>query len=123
MSSQEKILVVDDNVAVRRLTREVLERAGYEVLEACDGVEALRKIEETMPDLVILDIEMPVMDGFAVVTQLRANPRFASLPVLAFTGDPLESDQKKLHQAGFNALLPKQISPSTLTTRIKQLLT
>jgi two-component system cell cycle response regulator DivK len=80
-----KVLVAEDNAVNRELLRESLETRGYTVFEACDGQEALHMIELTQPDLLLLDIGMPVLDGFAVVRKIRENPRLAALPVVAVT--------------------------------------
>ncbi len=80
-----KILIAEDNLVNRELLRELLEIRGHTVAEACDGEEALRVIEQTQPDLVLLDIGMPLLDGFGVIRKIRENPRFASMPVVALT--------------------------------------
>ena len=91
-----KILVAEDNAVNRELLRELLEMRGYTVMEACDGEEALRMIEQTQPDLVLLDIGMPVLDGFGVMRKIRENPRFASLPVVAVTAYAMQGDREKI---------------------------
>ena len=78
-----KILVAEDNPLNLELIREILEASGHEVIEACDGQQALDKLAASVPDLVLLDIQMPVLDGYAVLRELRQTPRFASLRVLA----------------------------------------
>src|SRR5258708_20292723 len=78
-----KILIAEDNAVNRELLRELLEARGYAVDEACDGQEALDMIAQNQPDILLLDIGMPVLDGFAVVSKIRENPRLASLPVVA----------------------------------------
>src|SRR5260370_28580848 len=79
------VLIAEDNPTNRELLRELLEIRGYGVAEACDGKEALAMVEQAPPDLLLLAIGMPLMDGFAVVRKLRENPRFTSLPVVADT--------------------------------------
>ena len=117
-----KILVAEDDPASRELLLDILGAWGYDVVEACDGGEALRKIEETGPDLVLLDIQMPVLDGFAVLRQLRQDPRFAALPVVAVTAYAMRGDREKTLKAGFNAYLSKPVDATALRTRIEQLL-
>jgi len=73
------VLIAEDNAVNRELLRELLEARGYTVVEACDGQEALRMIEQIHPDILLLDIGMPVMDGFAVMHKIRENPRLACL--------------------------------------------
>ena len=79
------VLVAEDNPVNRELLRELLEARGYNVMEAPDGQEALRMIEQNHPDILLLDIGMPVLDGFAVMRKIRENPTLATLPVLAVT--------------------------------------
>jgi CheY-like chemotaxis protein len=81
-----KILIAEDNAVNRELLRELLEMRGYTVVEACDGEETLRMIEQTQPDLLLLDIGMPVLDGFAVVRKIRENPRKSSPGLTAGSG-------------------------------------
>ena len=73
-----RILVAEDNAVNRELLRELLEARGYTVFEACDGQEALQMIEQTQPELLLLDIGMPVLDGFGVIRKIRENPRLAA---------------------------------------------
>jgi len=73
----------------------LIESWGYEVIEAADGSEALQKIMETEPDLVLCDIQMPEQDGYAVIQSLRQNPRFAKLPVIALTAFAMRATRKK----------------------------
>ncbi len=117
-----KILVAEDNLASRELIREILENQGYQVVEACDGREALQKVQETGPDLVLLDIQMPVLDGFAVLRQLRQNPRFATLRVVALTAYAMRGDQEEALAAGFDAYLSKPIDATALRRQIEKLL-
>src|SRR5713226_7964848 len=96
-----KVLIAEDNAVNRELLRELLEGRGYTVLEACDGQEALCMTEQTQPDLLLLDIGMPVLDGFAVVREIRENPHFASLPVVAVTAYAMQGDREKILSSGF----------------------
>lgn len=117
------ILVAEDDPASRELMREILEAEGYRVLEACDGGEALQKMEETEPDLVLLDIQMPGLDGFAVLRQLRQNPSYATLPVVALTAYAMRGDREKVLAAGFDAYLTKPVDATALRAQIQKLLT
>jgi len=100
-----KILVAEDNLPNRELIREILETCGHEVIEAEDGQQALDKLEHIHPDLVLLDIQMPVLDGYAVVRRLRQIPRFASLKVLALTAYAMQGDREKVLKSGFDGYL------------------
>jgi CheY-like chemotaxis protein len=117
-----KILVAEDNAVNRELLRELLELRGYTVAEACDGEEALRMIEQTQPDLLLLDIGMPVLDGFAVVRKIRENPRLASLPVVAVTAYAMQGDREKILNAKFDGYLSKSVNSRSLTEELDRLL-
>lgn len=82
-----RILVVDDEPAQRYLLRRILERAGHEVSDACDGGAALQAVRESPPDLVVTDMMMPVMDGAELIRQLRCEPATKGIPILAASGD------------------------------------
>jgi len=116
------LLVADDNRLSRELVRDVLEGAGYRVVEASNGEEALARAEEANPDLVLLDIEMPLKDGFSVLSEFRNNPRFAGLPVIAVTAKGMQPDRDRIAAAGFDACLIKPISAAELRKRVGQLL-
>ncbi|MFZ0298506.1 MAG: response regulator [Candidatus Sulfotelmatobacter sp.] len=118
-----RILVAEDNAVNRELLRELLEARGYTVFEACDGQEALRMIEETKPELLLLDIGMPVLDGFGVIRKIRENPRLAPLPVVAVTAYAMRGDRETILASGFDGYLSKPLSPSSLTEELDRLLT
>ena len=117
-----KILVAEDNLPNRELIREILETCGYEVIEAVDGQQALDKLEESVPDLVLLDIQMPVLDGYAVVRQLRQTPRLAGLKILALTAYAMQGDREKVLEAGFDGYLTKPIDTAAFAKQIRQFL-
>jgi len=116
------ILVVEDNILIRELVREILEREQYQVVEACDGKDALEKMEESAPNLVLMDIQLPMLDGYAVLHQLRRDRRFHRLPVIALTAYAMRSDQEKALQAGFDSYLPKPIDRAALLQLIRNFL-
>lgn len=118
----KKILVVEDDPASRELVAETLTLFGYQVVEADNGEDALTQVHKEEPDLVLLDIEMPVMDGYAVLSQLRQDSRFASLPVLALTAYAMQGEKEKGLAAGFTAYLTKPIDARTLKTQIEKCL-
>lgn len=94
----------------RELIRTVLESSGYDVVEAGDGEEALAVAFSRLPDLILLDIQMPLLDGMAVVTELRKDPRFALTPVIAVTATAMKGDMQKGMEAGFTDYLTKPVS-------------
>ena len=118
----KKILIAEDNAVNRELLRELLDMRGYEVFEACDGQEALTKITETQPDLLVLDLGMPVLDGFGVIRKIRAEPTIAKLPVLAATAYAMRGDREKVLEAGFDGYLSKPIDAASLKVEIDRLL-
>src|SRR3954453_958731 len=97
-----KILMAEDNAINRELLRELLESRGHTVLEACNGQEALDVLERERPDALLLDIGMPVLDGFAVMRKVRENSSFASMPIVAVTAYAMQGDREKIMNAGFN---------------------
>ena len=117
-----KVLIVEDNAVSRELLRELLEPRGYTVIEACDGQEALRMIEQTEPDLLLLDIGMPVLDGFAVVRKIRENPRLAALPVVAVTAYAMQGDRENALNSGFDGYLSKPVNARALSNELERLL-
>jgi CheY-like chemotaxis protein len=118
----KKILIAEDDPASRELVREILAAQGYQVIEATDGQEALRMVEEESPDLVLLDIQLPRVNGLAVVRQLRQNPRLANLRVVAVTAYAMRGDKEKALDAGFDAYITKPIDTAALRSQIEQLL-
>lgn len=116
-----KILVVDDNLASRELLRHIL-KASCQVLEASHGQEALDKIAEAEPDLVLLDLEMPGLDGFAVLRQLRQHPRSGALRVVAVTARAMQGDRETALAAGFDGYITKPINAAALRRQVEQIL-
>ena len=115
--------MAEDNAVNRELLRELLETGGYEVLEACDGQQALHMIEQTQPDILLLDIGMPVLDGFGVIRKIRENPCLATMPVLAITAYAMQGDREKIMKSGFNGYLSKPVDARALAEELKRLLT
>ncbi len=118
----KRILIVDDASLVRTFVRGILENQGYEVIEACDGREGLSRIEETKPDLVLMDIQMPVLNGFAALRQLRQDVRFNSLPVVAFTACAAAGTQEGVLAAGFDGCITKPVNARTLRAELEPFL-
>jgi CheY-like chemotaxis protein len=118
-----KVLIAEDNAVNRELLRELLESRGYAVAEACDGEEALQAIEETKFDMLLLDIGMPKLDGFAVVRKIRESDRFATLPVLAVTAYAMQGDRERILDLGFDGYLSKPINSRSLAAELDRILT
>jgi two-component system cell cycle response regulator DivK len=116
------ILIADDRPSSRELLRTVLERAGYDVIEAEDGEAALAQARSHLPNLILLDMQMPRLDGYGVLEQLRAEPRFAQLPVLALTASAMVGDREKILAAGFTEYLSKPAGPELVRATVARLL-
>jgi two-component system, chemotaxis family, sensor kinase CheA len=106
-SRHGRVLVVDDALTVRELQRSILERAGYTVMTAADGLEALARLAETEVDIVLTDVEMPNMDGFTLTEEIRARPDFAGLPVVILTSRASDEDRRRGLDAGADAYVVK----------------
>jgi len=118
----KKVLVVDDKPPGRELLRAVLEQSGHAVYEASDGIEALRGAQALLPDLIILDLHMPVLDGFGVLEQLRKDQRFAATPIIALTASAMQADRERALSAGFTTYIAKPLSLSALRGEIERFL-
>lgn len=116
-----KILAVDDEKHIVRLVQVNLERAGYEVVTANDGKEALQKVAEENPDLVVLDVMMPYMDGFEVLQNLRRNPSTRDIPVIMLTAKAQDADVFKGWQSGVDCYLTKPFNPMELLSFVKRI--
>lgn len=114
----KRVLVADDNPAGRELVREALADQVSSIIEAADGREALEKIRETQPDLVLLDIQMPEMDGYAVLREIRKDAALAGLRVVALTAFAMQGDRERALQAGFDDYLTKPITVAKLKTQL-----
>jgi CheY-like chemotaxis protein len=118
----EKVLIVDDNRASRDLIRAILKTVRCDIIEATHGRQALDLIERERPDLVLLDVDMPGLDGLAVVKKIREGSAFADLPVVAVTAFAMEGDREKGMAVGFTAYLTKPIRAAILRQQVQQLL-
>jgi two-component system cell cycle response regulator DivK len=119
--SGKRILVIDDNPSSRELVRFALEPR-YDVDEATDGRDALSHIRAARPDLVLMDIQMPEMDGYETLHEIRADPRSASVPVVAITAFAMLEDRQKAFEAGFDGYFAKPINIAALREQIEKLL-
>ena len=118
----KQVLVVDDRASSRELIRTVLENSGYSVAEAGDGQEAVRVAQQVSPDLILLDLQMPLLDGFGALELLRRDPRFANLPIVAVTANAMQGDREKALAAGFTSYITKPLKLSVLRDEIARLL-
>ncbi len=116
------VLIVEDHPRNLKLVRDVLEHAGYRTLEAGDGEAAIRLAVEHAPDAVLMDIQLPGIDGVETLRRLRADPATAATPVAALTAFAMEDDRRRLEAAGFDGYLEKPISVRDLPRQVEALL-
>src|SRR6266699_1479380 len=118
----KRVLLVDDKATSRELIRTVLDKSGYAVIEAGDGCEAVQVTLDVLPDLIILDLQMPILDGFGALQLIRSDPRFADLPVVALTANAMQGDREKALSAGFTSYISKPVKLSFLRAELARLL-
>ncbi|MGC2049704.1 MAG: response regulator, partial [Gallionella sp.] len=118
LTSLPLIMVVDDSLTVRKITSRMLTRAGYQVVTATDGVDALEKLEDFTPDVMLLDIEMPRMDGFALARELRRDPKTQALPIIMITSRTADKHRDYAIQLGVNTYLGKPYQEDELLQNI-----
>jgi CheY-like chemotaxis protein len=116
------LLIADDNRLSRELVRDVLTSPDCRVVEAANGQEVIDRLDAANPDLVLLDLEMPVKDGFAALAEIRNHPRFSDLPVIAVTAKAMLLDRDRILAAGFDAYVTKPIDIAKLRQRVDALL-
>jgi two-component system, cell cycle response regulator DivK len=119
--SMRTILVAEDRDSSRELIRTLLEHSGYAVLEAANGEEAIRIAQDRCPDLVLLDLQMPMKNGFEVLHELRADERFKTTPIVALTASAMMGDKDKALMEGFTAYLTKPLSLAAVRREVAQL--
>ena len=122
MTARPLVLVADDNADILGLVTAVLERSGYEVVAVSDGAQALASVDKRKPDLAVLDITMPGIDGLEVLRRLRADTRTSGLPVVLLSAQVQEADVDRGFATGASAYLKKPFSPRELTERVADLL-
>ncbi len=122
MSVKATILYVEDNSDNRKLVRRVLEVEGYQVIEAQDGMQAIQCLETQPIDLALMDINMPEIDGYTLTSRIKANPRFARLPIVAVTANVMRGDRERSLQAGCDGYIQKPIDIDTLSQQIERFL-
>lgn len=118
----KRILIVEDKAVSRELLRTVLEKQGYAVTEAEDGEQALQQARAEVPDLILLDLQIPLRNGYEVVAELRQDPRFAAVPIVAVTASAMQGDRDRALAAGFNGYLTKPLPLTKLREEIQRLL-
>jgi len=114
------ILVVEDQADNRRILRDLLVNAGYELIEAESGEEAISAVTARRPDLILMDIQLPVIDGYEATRRIRSNPELKSAPIIPVTSYALAGDEAKALDAGCSAYVTKPFSPRALLARVQE---
>ena len=120
--SNKKILVVEDTEDNRQILRDLLGMAGYDMIEANDGAEGVSQAAAHKPDLILMDIQMPVMDGYEATRRIKANPELKSIPIVAVTSYALSGDEEKTRAAGCDAYIAKPYSPRQMLAKVREIL-
>lgn len=115
----KRILIVDDNEDSRELVKKILKKHDYEVIEAVDGEDAIAKAIAYRPDLILMDISIPKIDGYEVTRRLKQRPDFKNIPIIAFTAHAMRGDQEKALQAGCNGYISKPINVKEFPKQIE----
>jgi len=116
---KRKVLVIEDNEQNLYLVKFILEKHGYEVCEARDGREGIEMAATVNPDLILLDIQLPVMDGYTVARILRTQPGLARVPIIAVTSYAMAGDREKTMEAGCTGYIEKPINPDTFMEQVE----
>ncbi|MGC9976934.1 MAG: response regulator [Syntrophales bacterium] len=116
------ILIVEDDPKNLKLIRDLLQIRGYTTLEATDGKQGVDMARAKMPDLILMDIQMPVMDGFEAISILKADPVTKNTPTIALTAFAMQGDREKCMEAGFNDYITKPLDTRAFMTKVKEYL-
>ena len=118
----KRILVIEDQEDLRGILRDLLTGSGYEMLEAPDGQAGVDKARAEKPDLILMDIQMPVMDGYEATRRIKADPVLKSIPVIAVTSYALSGDEDKARSAGCDGYVAKPFSPRQMLAKVREIL-
>jgi two-component system, cell cycle response regulator DivK len=117
-----RILVIEDNEDNRQIIRDLLTSLSYDLIEAVDGVEGVAMAQSHRPDLILMDIQLPEIDGYEATRQIRTVPELAQVPIIAVTSYALSGDEAKARDAGCNGYVAKPFSPRELLAKIREFL-
>jgi two-component system cell cycle response regulator DivK len=120
--SHKTILYVEDNEFNRKIIRQLLAQTGYRLREAYDGESGVRSALEELPDLILMDVQLPKISGLEATRRLRADPRTAAVPIIIVTSYALSGDEQKAKDAGATAYLAKPYSPRDLLAKIREII-
>ena len=118
----KKILIVEDNEKNMKLVRDILRHQGYETLEAVNGLDGVRLAEQQQPDLVLMDIQLPDIDGIEALGRIRADRSLDGVPVLAVSASVMPDDQQKIISSGFDAFITKPINLKQFVETVQRFL-
>ena len=118
----KRILVVEDQEDNRQIIRDILAGTDYEITEAEDGEQALAAVAKEQPDLILMDIQLPIMDGYSATRLIKTDPALRSIPIIAVTSYALDGEEKKAREAGCDDYVPKPFSARQLLAKIRQYL-
>ena len=118
----KRILVVEDNETNMYLMRFILQKAGHEIIEAWDGAAGVESAEKDNPDLILMDMQLPVMDGYQATKKIRASKEGNTIPIIAITSYAMVGDREKTLNAGCTAYLEKPINPETFLDELNKYL-
>ena len=118
----KRILVVEDTEDNRQIIRDLLTSAGYEMIEAVDGEEGVAMAAQHRPDLILMDIQLPVIDGYEATRRIKAQPELKHIPVIAVTSYALSGDEAKTKAAGCDGYVAKPFSPRQLLAKVREFL-
>ena len=118
----KRVLVIEDQEDNRRILRDLLTSAGYEMIEAVTGEEGVTLAEARRPDLILMDIQLPGLDGYEATRRIKANPALQAIPIIAVTSYALSGDDAKAFAAGCDAYVTKPFSPRQLLAKIREFL-
>ena len=118
----KRILVIEDTEDNRRILRDLLTRAGFELIEAADGESGVGLASAHRPDLILMDVQLPVLDGYEAARRIRADAGLAHIPIIAVTSYALSGDEAKARAAGCDGYVAKPFSPRALLAKIREFL-
>ena len=121
-SVTKRILVVEDQADNMQILRDLLTSAGYELIEAKDGEEGVKVATAERPDLILMDIQLPLLDGYEATRRIKADPALRAIPIIVVTSYALSGDEIEAREAGCDAYVPKPYSPRHLLTKIREFL-
>ena len=118
----KRILIIEDTEDNRRIVRDLLTHAGFDLIEATDGADGIAKAEHHRPDLILMDIQLPGVDGYEATRRIKANPDLRHIPIIAVTSYALSGDEARTRAAGCDGYVAKPFSPRQLLAKVHEFL-